>query len=43
LEKLIDQNVSKGMERQEARYAAVRELGGVEQIKARPGRLAGIT
>jgi predicted permease len=33
LEKLIEENVSKGMTPQEARYAALRELGGVEQIK----------
>ena len=33
LEKLIRENVGKGMTSQEARYAALRELGGVEQIK----------
>ena len=33
LEELTEQNVSKGMTREEARYAALRELGGVEQIK----------
>jgi len=33
LEKLIEENVAKGMTAEEARYAALRELGGVEQIK----------
>jgi predicted permease len=33
LEKLIDDDVAKGMTPEEARYAALRELGGVEQIK----------
>lgn len=33
LEKLTEENVSKGMTPEEARYAALRELGGVEQIK----------
>ena len=33
LEKLIEENVAKGMTPEEARYAALRELGGVEQIK----------
>ncbi|HEV2417552.1 MAG TPA: permease prefix domain 1-containing protein, partial [Terriglobia bacterium] len=33
LEKLIEQNLGKGMAPEEARYAALRELGGVEQIK----------
>src|SRR5579864_2157965 len=33
LEELTEQNVAKGMTREEARYAARRELGGVEQIK----------
>ena len=33
LEKLIEQNVAKGMPPEEARYAALRELGGVDQIK----------
>ncbi len=33
LEKLIDDKVGKGMTPEEARYAALRELGGVEQIK----------
>jgi putative ABC transport system permease protein len=33
LEKLIDEYVAKGMTREEAHYAALRELGGVEQIK----------
>src|SRR5919197_1857116 len=33
LEKLVDENVAKGMKPEEARYAALRELGGVEQIK----------
>jgi predicted permease len=33
LEKLIEQNVSNGMAPEDARYAALRELGGVEQIK----------
>jgi predicted permease len=33
LEKLTEENVAKGVTPQEARYAAFRELGGVEQIK----------
>ncbi len=33
LEKLTEENVAKGMTAEEARYAALRELGGVEQIK----------
>jgi putative ABC transport system permease protein len=33
LEKLMEENVAKGMTPEEARYAALRELGGVEQIK----------
>ncbi|HEY6922304.1 MAG TPA: ABC transporter permease, partial [Steroidobacteraceae bacterium] len=33
LERLIDEKVAKGMPPEEARYAARRELGGVEQIK----------
>src|SRR6266567_4715566 len=33
LEKLIEEKVAKGMTPEEARYAALRELGGVEQIK----------
>ncbi|MGD0697250.1 MAG: ABC transporter permease [Terriglobia bacterium] len=33
LEKLIEEKVRKGMTPDEARYAALRELGGVEQIK----------
>ena len=33
LEKLIEENVAKGMAPEEARYAAMREIGGVEQIK----------
>jgi polyhydroxyalkanoate synthesis regulator phasin len=33
LEKLADQFVKQGMTPEEARYAALRELGGVEQIK----------
>jgi len=33
LEKLIKENVAKGMSAEEDRYAAPRELGGVEQIK----------
>ncbi len=33
LEELIEENVAKGMTPKEARYAALRELGGVEQIK----------
>jgi predicted permease len=33
LEKLIQEKVTQGMSREEARYAALRELGGVEQIK----------
>jgi len=33
LEKLIEEKVAKGMTPEEARYAALRELGGLEQIK----------
>lgn len=33
LERLREQNVAKGMSHQEAHYAALRELGGIEQIK----------
>lgn len=33
LEKLIEQNLGKGMAPEKARYAALRELGGVEQLK----------
>ena len=33
LEKLIEMKVARGMAAEEARYAALRELGGVEQIK----------
>ena len=33
LEKLIEEKVARGMTPEEARYAALRELGGVEQIK----------
>jgi putative ABC transport system permease protein len=33
LEKLIQEKVAKGMTAEEAHYAALRELGGVEQIK----------
>jgi putative ABC transport system permease protein len=33
LEKLIEQSVTRGMTPEEARYAALRELGAVEQIK----------
>ena len=33
LEKLIEEQAAKGMTPEEARYAALRELGGVEQIK----------
>jgi putative ABC transport system permease protein len=33
LERLIEEKVAKGMTPEEARYAALRELGGVEQIK----------
>lgn len=33
LEKLIEQNVGKGLNPKEARYSALRELGGVDQIK----------
>jgi len=33
LEKLIEENVAKGLTREEARYAALRELGGIDQIK----------
>jgi len=33
LEKLIEENLAKGMGPEEARYAALRDLGGFEQIK----------
>src|SRR2546427_465671 len=33
LEKLIEEKVAKGMPAEEARYAALRELGGLEQVK----------
>jgi putative ABC transport system permease protein len=33
LEKLIEENVAKGMDAEEARYAAQREFGGIEQMK----------
>src|SRR5213592_1199159 len=33
LEKLIEDKVAKGMTSEDTRYAALRELGGVEQIK----------
>src|SRR5208337_481873 len=33
LGKLIEEKVGKGMTPEEARYAALRELGGVEQVK----------
>jgi predicted permease len=33
LEKLTEENISKGMTPEEARYTALRELGGVDQIK----------
>ncbi|MBZ5542855.1 MAG: permease prefix domain 1-containing protein, partial [Acidobacteriia bacterium] len=33
LEKLMEEKVAKGMTPEEVRYAAMRELGGVEQIK----------
>ncbi len=33
LEKLIEENVARGMSAEEARYAALREMGGIEQIK----------
>jgi putative ABC transport system permease protein len=33
LEKLIEENIAKGMSAEEARYAALREFGGVEQMK----------
>ena len=33
LEKLTEENAAKGMTPEEARYAALRELGGVQQIK----------
>ena len=32
-QELTEENVAKGMTREEARYAALRELGGLEQIK----------
>ena len=33
LEKLTEENLARGMKPEEARYAALRELGGVDQIK----------
>jgi predicted permease len=33
LEELVEENTARGMTPEEARYAALRELGGVEQIK----------
>src|SRR5690242_7753256 len=33
LEKLIEENVAKGMTPEAARYAALREFGGMEQMK----------
>src|SRR6516225_10456403 len=33
LEKLIEEKLAKGMRPEQARYAALRELGGLEQIK----------
>jgi len=33
LEKLMEEKVGKGMTPEEARYAALRELGGMDQIK----------
>jgi len=33
LEKQIEQNLAKGMTAEEARYAALRKFGGVEQVK----------
>ncbi|TAM78782.1 MAG: ABC transporter permease [Acidobacteria bacterium] len=33
LEKLVEENVAKGMSAEEARYAALREFGGVERMK----------
>ncbi len=33
LEKLVEEKVAKGMTAEEARYASLRELGGLEQIK----------
>ena len=33
LEKLAEENITRGMAAEEARYAALRDLGGVEQIK----------
>ena len=35
LGKLTEEHVAKGMTLEEARYAALRELGGVEQVKER--------
>jgi hypothetical protein len=43
LDNLIEQNVSKRMEPQEARSAALRELGGVEQIKEGCRDMRGVT
>src|SRR5207237_5158799 len=33
LQKLIEEKIARGMTKEEARYAALRELGGVEQVK----------
>src|SRR3989442_1789190 len=33
LEKLVEERIAKGMTPEEARYAALRDLGGLEQVK----------
>jgi|SRR6266581_1766067 len=43
LGKLIEENVAKGMTPEEARYAALRDLGGVEQIKEECGDARGVS
>ncbi|HEV2500766.1 MAG TPA: ABC transporter permease [Terriglobia bacterium] len=43
LEKLMEQNLGKGMAPEEARYAALRELGGVEQIKEECRDMRGVS
>jgi putative ABC transport system permease protein len=42
LEKLAEENVAKGMTSSEARYAALRELGGIDQIKEECRDMRGI-
>jgi len=41
LEMLIEENLRKGMTSEEARYAALRRFGGVEQVKEYIGNKEG--